>query len=507
MFVPPTFPVDAKALAEDITAVLLAPFPTRAQGSAVEQAQSDGLTYLGLLERASWMLAGESRRVMAVQVNLATAEPDPFLDAEHAEWSACADIALMLQVACRSADARINDARTLYERLPLTLARLRAGHLSLSKAIVLVVETANLDAPECARVEAEVLANTAGTRHNFRRRVRAAVRRVDPEAVARRREQARREREIVTFEADDGLNAVNALIPAEDAARVWQVIDDHARTLKLPGDERSIGARRADALIDLIVNRPDATPRVTYQVQVIVPVGTLLAISDDDGHIPGHGPIPAAVARELAEQAAQCRRLLVHPDTGALLDATPTGYRPRITKLTRVLKPGERATGEDTRVLKPGERATGEDTRLRIPGHGPLPTEVAELILTDPEWQRLLTDPDTGHRLDAHPDRYKPGDPLDRFIKLRDQHCRWPGCRMPAARCDVDHTIPHHQGGPTIRGNLACFCRRHHQIKQIPGWTITQGEHGELTFTTPTRRIYRTRPPNPDGTEPPTEPL
>jgi hypothetical protein len=451
------------------------------------------LTYIARLEQICSMAAGEQRRVMAVQVNLATSDPGPFSDAEHAEWSAYADIALMLQVACRTADSRIDDARTLYERLPLTLAALRAGRITVSKAMVLLEETANLDAPECARVEAAALENLAGTTSNFKRRLRAAVRRVDPEAVARKREQARREREVVTFEADDGLNAVNALIPAEDAARVWQVIDDHARTLKLPGDERSIGARRADALIDLIVNRPDATPRVTYQVQVIVPVGTLLAISDDDGHIPGHGPVPAAVARELAEQAAQCRRLLVHPDTGALLDATPTGYRPRITKLTR--------------VLKPGERATGENTRLRIPGHGPLPTEVAELILTDPEWQRLLTDPDTGHRLDAHPDRYKPGDALDRFIKLRDPHCRWPGCRMPAARCDVDHTVPHHQGGPTIRRNLACFCRRHHQIKQLPGWTITQGEHGQLSFTTPTRRIYRTGPPNPDGTEEPTETL
>ncbi|HEY2834170.1 MAG TPA: HNH endonuclease, partial [Sporichthyaceae bacterium] len=65
----------------------------------------------------------------------------------------------------------------------------------------------------------------------------------------------------------------------------------------------------------------------------------------------------------------------------------------------------------------------------------------------------------------------------------------------------------HHLGGPTIRGNLACLCRRHHQIKQLPGWTITQGEHGQLSFTTPTRRIYRTRPPNPDGTEEPTETL
>jgi hypothetical protein len=264
--------------------------------------------------------------------------------------------------------------------------------------------------------------------------------------------------------------------------------------LKVPGDQRSAGQLRAAALVDLLVNRPDGTPRVSWVVQVIVPVGTLLGISDEDAQIPGHGPVPAEVARDIAEQAGECRRMLVHPDTGALADATATRYRPRITRLSR--------------VLRPGERATGADTGVQIPGFGPLPTEFADLIATDPEWQRLLTDPDTSNRLDANPDRYRPGDALDRFIRLRDQHCRWPGCRRAAKYCDVDHTTPHgRKGGLTIRRNLACFCRRHHQIKQLPGWKITQGDYGELTFSTPTGRRYRTRPPNPDGTEPPDEEL
>jgi hypothetical protein len=145
---------------------------------------------------------------------------------------------------------------------------------------------------------------------------------------------------------------------------------------------------------------------------------------------------------------------------------------------------------------------------VQIPGLGPLPTEVAELIAGDPEWQRLLTDPDTSARLDDHPDTYRPGIPLARFIRLRDQHCRWPGCRRAARHTDVDHTIPHGKpGGLTIRRNLACFCRRHHQIKQLPGWKVVQGDHGELSFTTPTGRSYRTRPPNPDGSEDPVEEL
>ncbi|HEY3605641.1 MAG TPA: DUF222 domain-containing protein [Sporichthyaceae bacterium] len=491
----PLFRADAKTLVDDLVEVLAAPFPAEdCSFSWVAQASSDGLTYLARLERVCSMVAGEQRRVMALQVNLATTDLDPFEEAEQAQWSAYAQIACVLQVACRTADIRIDDARTLYERLPLTLARLRSGHLTVSKAMVLVAETANLDAPECARVEKKALENTKGTRSNFARRVRSAVHRVDPSATARRREQARSERDVRVGEGEDGMIEWFGSLRPEDSAPAWTAVVEHAKTLKVPGDQRSVGALRADAMVDLLVNRPDGTPRVSWAVQVIVPVGTLLGLSDDDGNIPGHGPIPAEVARDLAQQAGECRRMLVHPDTGTLLDATIRRYRPRFTKLTR--------------VPKPGQRAVGDDQRVSMPGFGPLPGEAADLVVRDPEWQRLLTDLDTSARLDAHPDRYRPGDALDRFIRLRDQHCRWPGCRRGAKYCDVDHSTPHgRKGGLTIRRNLACFCRRHHQIKQLPGWKIVQGDYGELTVTTPTGRSYRTRPPNPDGTEPPDEEL
>jgi hypothetical protein len=171
---------------------------------------------------------------------------------------------------------------------------------------------------------------------------------------------------------------------------VWRVIDEHARTLKLPGDDRAIGALRADAFVDLLVNAPDG-PRVSYRVQALVPVDTLLGDGEADAHIPGHGPIPAPIARAIAEQAGQVQRLLVHPATGLLLDATTTRY-------------------------------------------------------PQAEWRgRLLRDPDTSARLDAHPDRYTPGDPLDRFIKLRDRHCRW--ARLPDTRRPL-RPRPHHPPPP-----------------------------------------------------------
>ncbi len=60
--------------------------------------------------------------------------------------------------------------------------------------------------------------------------------------------------------------------------------------------------------------------------------------------------------------------------------------------------------------------------------------------------------------------RYRPSKKLADFIRCRDQTCRFPGCREPATRCDVDHTIPWPYG-PTAAANLDGLCRRHHLLK------------------------------------------
>ena len=38
------------------------------------------------------------------------------------------------------------------------------------------------------------------------------------------------------------------------------------------------------------------------------------------------------------------------------------------------------------------------------------------------------------------------------------------------------------------------WCRTHHQIKQLPGWTLTQPRPGHFQLTTPAGRTYDTHP-------------
>ena len=78
-------------------------------------------------------------------------------------------------------------------------------------------------------------------------------------------------------------------------------------------------------------------------------------------------------------------------------------------------------------------------------------------------------------------------------VKARDRRCRFPGCTVAAVFCDLDHVRPW-PTGPTADTNLICLCRRHHRVKQRPGWRVTLAADGTLTWTDPTGRVRTTAP-------------
>ncbi|WP_100810128.1 HNH endonuclease signature motif containing protein [Microbacterium sp. BR1] len=120
------------------------------------------------------------------------------------------------------------------------------------------------------------------------------------------------------------------------------------------------------------------------------------------------------------------------------------------------------------------------DTARRLAGHAT-------------GWDRVLADPITGCVLAV--DRYTPSADMKRFLQARDQHCRFPGCRQPARRCDRDHTLDFALGGATDVCNLACLCRRHHTLKGETAWTVRQLGGGVLEWTSPGGHVYIDTPP------------
>jgi hypothetical protein len=100
-------------------------------------------------------------------------------------------------------------------------------------------------------------------------------------------------------------------------------------------------------------------------------------------------------------------------------------------------------------------------------------------------------------------DAYTPTAAQRRFVTARDRRCRHPGCRSKAGWADLDHTIPHAEGGPTDCDNLCCLCRRHHRLKtHAPGWRFRLDADGNLLVTTPSGVTRISRPPGAELLEP-----
>ncbi len=108
-------------------------------------------------------------------------------------------------------------------------------------------------------------------------------------------------------------------------------------------------------------------------------------------------------------------------------------------------------------------------------------------------------DPLTGARLDPGDDlataAYRPGDDLAALVRARDGRCRFPGCSVAARFCDLDHVRPWPLGATTAT-NLLTLCRRHHRIKQRPGWRLALAPDGVATWTDPTGLVRTTAPLN-----------
>jgi len=106
-------------------------------------------------------------------------------------------------------------------------------------------------------------------------------------------------------------------------------------------------------------------------------------------------------------------------------------------------------------------------------------------------------DPLTGGRLDPDDqhatDAYRPGTALAALVRARDGRCRFPGCSVAARFCDLDHVRPW-PVGRTAGDQLLTLCRRHHKVKQRPGWRLRLDADATATWTDPTGRMRTTLP-------------
>jgi len=110
-------------------------------------------------------------------------------------------------------------------------------------------------------------------------------------------------------------------------------------------------------------------------------------------------------------------------------------------------------------------------------------TEAREMAGKAKCFQRILTDPITGHVLTVDSRNATPS--MRRFLQARDQVCLFPGCRRPAHQSELDHTKPWSAGGKTDVDNLGHLCPKHHTLKHQRPWECEQLGNGWVRWRTP----------------------
>ena len=144
----------------------------------------------------------------------------------------------------------------------------------------------------------------------------------------------------------------------------------------------------------------------------------------------------------------------------------------------------------DLQTLAGLSEAPGE-----LGGFGPVIADIARRVTErqqGSEWRWTLTDPTTGLPVANGITRRRPSAGQRRQVQTRNPTCVFPGCRMPATACDLDHRIPWAQGGPTRVDHLVPACRHDHRIRHQAGWKHQPLPGGDHLWTSRLGHQYTT---------------
>ncbi|OWP21559.1 hypothetical protein CBF90_11910 [Microbacterium sp. AISO3] len=363
--------------------------------------------------------------------------------------SVAAEAAGMARLTDRRLQGEIDHAMTAIDDYPAVFdawvqRRIERGHVD----VVVRVGAGVPDEVRSAYAEAAIAVCERDVPSRVRGTLEALAARLHPQAFTERHKTAAAERCVRVFHGTDGMSNLVANLPTVIAAGMLDRLTQMGQSVK---DARSAGAGGAGAGREDVAGAEEpADTRTMDQLRADI-LGDLVL---------GGAPV-------------------VDPTYGTDRAGGLGAIRARV----QVAVTAETLMGKDE---NPAEAV----------GAGLVDAGTArELAGRVSEWDRLFIDPVT--RTPVEIDTYRPTASMKKLLMARDQHCRFPGCRRAAIRCELDHTIDHALGGHTHIFNLAHLCQRHHSMKQFTKWEVRQVGGGVLEWTSPLGRLYREDVPIP----------
>jgi Domain of unknown function (DUF222) len=501
---------------------------------------------LGIISAARRMTARAEWTSMAAMKEFAARHPGSSPEDEFA----ADELAHELHLTPLSAAAQIDFSCAAAKRLPAMFAALHAGRIHPLHLRIAEDEIHVLSEADAARADQALAEAAPGmTFGELRYAAHKLILKLDPEAARKRKEAAKQDAHVRRFREDSGnAGMVARELPSDEVLASWQHVEQRALDLRAAGMPGTLQELRVRAYLDLLQERdsrdlpagpvpasggadqasgpdqpppdgeqpghgpdgpggpggpgrdggpggpgpgsaprpgPVSGPSLAALVTITIPWTTQQGQCDTPGEAGGFGLLDGDDARGLAAAAARHPRTrwcvtALNPDGTAAAHACLPGRRP---------PPGNGPPGTGPPGTGPpgtGPPGTGP------PGTGPPGTGPpgSPLALTTPLIPVARGSCDHAHaEIGYHPSRK-----LQHLIRARNATCTAPGCRRPAARCDLDHTVPWDQGGMTCECGLAPLCRHHHRCKQAEGWRLEQPEPGLLIWRVPSGRRYVTSP-------------
>ena len=426
--------------------------PAETPGSDAFTASLAGLAHgmAGLAQDSAAVQIREMRLLAAAAAlaeKTAAGSPARVREQDMVLRSISAELGAIMRVADRTMQRRIDEARTIVEDYPTVLEAWEAGRIVRGHVLAIVAagsvlppdlrgQFADAAIPKCER----------DTPNRVRPALEMLAQHLHPRSFSERHEEASAGRCVRIVPGGDGMSELIARMPTAIAEGI------HDRL-----------TRMGRAVIDTRGERAAAA-------------GLGVGCDDDDA---SRAEIVATDARTMDQVRADLFADLLLAGTPALDDTKDTTAGPlgKIRARIQIVIPAHALAGDDHDACD-------------LVGRSPIDPATARVLAAgNTQWERLVTHPVTGAVVAV--DSYRVPEKMRRYLQARDQHCRFPGCRQAAVRCEIDHNHDRALGGKTDCGNLCHLCQRHHSMKQFTCWRVRQLTGGVLEWTSPLGRTYR----------------